>query len=36
MHTDMSMYIGGFGHLVFRSRRSMRDIRAELVPDAIY
>ncbi|MEC7873190.1 MAG: hypothetical protein VX823_01770 [Actinomycetota bacterium] len=36
MHSDMSMYIGGLGHLVCRSRLSMRDFRAALVPDAIY
>ncbi|HJM21394.1 MAG TPA: hypothetical protein QF409_05360 [Acidimicrobiales bacterium] len=36
MQMDMSMHIGGFGHLAFRSRRLMRDIRPGLVPDAIY
>ncbi|MCS5681576.1 MAG: hypothetical protein NZ609_03405 [Acidimicrobiales bacterium] len=36
MHSDMSMYMGALGHLVCRSRLSMRDFRAALVPDAIY
>jgi len=35
MHSDISMYMGGFGHLALRSRFSIRSSRAGLFPDAI-
>lgn len=36
MHSVISIYIGGFGHLLFRSRFSIRASLAGLVPDATY